>query len=96
MFALAAPGALAELLEGGGFIDVLVESVDLPRESATLDQYIEVQLDLSGIFAGIFRELDEPEQLKVRRRISELASEFTAADGTIRLPGRSLVATASA
>jgi SAM-dependent methyltransferase len=96
MFALAAPGALAELLEGGGFVDVLVEAVDLPRESATLDQYIEVQLDLSGIFAGILRELDEPEQLKVRRRIGELASEFTAADGSIRLPGRSLVATASA
>ncbi len=96
MFALAAPGALAELLEGGGFVDVLVGAVDLPRDSATLDQYLEEQLDLSGIFSGIFRELDEPEQLKVRRRIGELASEFTAADGSIRLPGRSLVATARA
>lgn len=96
MFALAAAGALAELLEGGGFVDVLVEAVDVPRESATLDQYLEEQLDLSGIFLGIFRELDEPEQLKVKRRIGELASEFTAADGSIRLPGRSLVATASA
>ncbi len=96
MFALAAPGALAELLEGGGFVDVLVETVDLPRESATLDQYVEVQLDLSGIFSGIFRELDEPEQFKVKRRIGDLASEFTAPDGSIRLPGRSLVATARA
>ena len=96
MFALAPPGALAELLEGAGFVDVLVEAVDLPRESASLDSYLEEQLDLSGIFLGIFGELDEPEQLKVRRRIGELASEFTAADGSIRLPGRSLVATASA
>lgn len=30
MFTLAAPGALAELLEGAGFVDVEVDAVDLP------------------------------------------------------------------
>jgi SAM-dependent methyltransferase len=96
MFALAAPGALAELLEGAGFVDVLVDAVDISREYAGLDTYIDEVLDLSGIFSGIFTDLDERQRQEVRRRIAELAAPFTGADGSIRLPGRSLAAAANA
>jgi SAM-dependent methyltransferase len=96
MFTLAAPGALAELLEGAGFVDVEVDAVELPRSYEHLDAYVDEQLDLSGVFAKIFRELSEDEQPEVRRRIGELLSDFATDDGSIRVPGQSLVAAANA
>jgi SAM-dependent methyltransferase len=96
MFTLAAPGALAELLEGAGFIEVEVDAVDLPRTYTGLDAYVDEQFDLSGVFSRIFRELSEDEQAEVRRGIGELLAEFAADDGSIRVPGRSFVAAANA
>ena len=75
MFALAAPGALAELLEEAGFVDVVVEAVDVPREYASLDSlHRRAARPLGRCSSRIFRELSEDEQAKVRRRIGELAS----------------------
>jgi SAM-dependent methyltransferase len=96
MFTLAAPGTLAELLEGAGFVDVEVDAIELPRSYERLDGYIDEQFDLSGVFSTIFRKLSEKEQSEVRRRIGELLSEFATDDGSIRVPGQSLVAAANA
>ncbi len=96
MFTLAAPGVLAELLEGAGFVEVEVDGVDLPRNYVGLDAYVDEQFDLSGVFSRIFRELTEDEQAEVRRGIGKLLAEFAADDGSIRVPGRSLVAAANA
>jgi SAM-dependent methyltransferase len=96
MFSLAAPGALSGLLEGAGFVDVVLDAVDISREYTGLADYIAEVVDLSGIFSGIFKDLDERQQDEVRGLIAELAAPFTATDGSIRLPGRSLVAAANA
>ncbi len=94
MFALAAPGRLAEVLEDAGFVEVVLDAVEIERKYESVERYIEETLDLSGVFLEGFGRLGERERGEVQRRIAALAAEFTAADGTIRLPGRSLVATA--
>ena len=96
MFALAAAGRLAELIEGAGFVEVVVDGVDIEREFENVDRYLEVTLDLSGVFMDAFDQLSESQRDEVKRRVGSLATEFTDSDGGIRLPGRSLVAAANA
>ncbi len=96
MFALAESGRLAEMLEAAGFVEVTVEGVDVERNYPELDAYLEETLDLSMIFSEVYRGLDDAGRDAVRSRIAELAAPYTGSDGSVRLPGRSLVALANA
>jgi ubiquinone/menaquinone biosynthesis C-methylase UbiE len=96
MFALAIPGALAELLEGAGFLEVTVKSVALERVYSDAESYLNETLDLSRAFAGVWTVLDDDKQAELERRIGDLAKAYTASDGSLRLPGQSLVAVANA
>jgi SAM-dependent methyltransferase len=96
MFALAAPGRLAELLDAAGFLDVAVEAVALERSYPSVDAFVEESLDLSRIFREALAGLTEPDRIGALRTLGELLGAFTAADGSVRLPGRSLVAAANA
>jgi len=96
MFALATPGALEQVLEAGGFVFVHVETVDLERRYPDIRSYLEETLDLSHMLAEPFRRLDPAGQEAVVRAMQERAAPFTAEDGSITFPGRSLVAGARA
>jgi ubiquinone/menaquinone biosynthesis C-methylase UbiE len=96
MFRLAGDGRLQELLESAGFVEVTVEQVALERHYAELDQYVQETVDMSPMFGDTFRELAESEQREVVEQIAAGAREFTAEDGSVTLPGSSLVAVASA
>jgi SAM-dependent methyltransferase len=96
MFALAAPGRLTELLESAGFVEVLVETVEIGRPEVSVDAYLAETLDLSGVFAGVMASLSEQDREAVTDKIASLAEPYTQPDGSVRLPGRSLVAAASA
>jgi SAM-dependent methyltransferase len=96
MFRLAADGRLQELLEGAGFVEVSIEPVALERRFATLDHYLRETVDMSPTFSSGFAELDEDEQDAVLGRITAGAESFTGADGSVVLPGSSLVASAAA
>jgi SAM-dependent methyltransferase len=96
MFALAAPGAVQRLLESAGFLYVDVETVELERSYPSVGAFLEEMLDLSQMFGEPFRRLEPAQQKKVAREIEELAAPFRAEDGSIRFPGRSLVAAARA
>jgi ubiquinone/menaquinone biosynthesis C-methylase UbiE len=96
MFRLAADGALQELLESAGFVDVSVESVELEREYQDVGGYVDEQSELSPTMRSAFRELPEADRRQIIERITAGAEPFTAADGSVTLPGRSLVAVASA
>jgi SAM-dependent methyltransferase len=96
MFALSAPGQLRELLEGAGFVEVVVDAVDLERVYPSVERYLEETTDLSLAFATVLGGLAKDERVAVRKAIAAAAAEFTAPDGSITLPGRSLVAAAEA
>jgi SAM-dependent methyltransferase len=96
MFALAAQGRLREMLEDAGFVDVLAESVELGRAHESLDAYLDETLDLARPFREVYRGLTDDARAELQREIASLASTFIAADGSVRFPGRSLVAAANA
>jgi SAM-dependent methyltransferase len=96
MFALAAPGRLQEMLESAGFVEVLVEAVELDRPHKSVEDYVEETLDLSRPFAEVVQGLPEAEQAEVRGEIESLAAPFIRPDGSLLLPASSLVALANA
>jgi len=96
MFALAAPGRLREMLESAGFVEVSVEAVELDRSHESVDDYLAETLDLSQAFADVFGGLPEAGQAEVKREVASLAAPFTQSDGSLSLPGSSLVALANA
>ncbi len=96
MFALAAEGALTELLEGAGFEDVAVSPVALQRRYDALQGYVDETVDMSPIFSTTFRELDAAQQARIVEAITAEAQPYVADDGSVMLPGSSLVASAAA
>jgi SAM-dependent methyltransferase len=95
MFALAAPGALGELLEAAGFGEVIVDTVAVQRAYTGADEYIAETLDMSMIFGEAYRALTADQQAAVRATIEELAAP-SPGEERVTLPGVALVAAASA
>jgi ubiquinone/menaquinone biosynthesis C-methylase UbiE len=96
MFRLGADGELSELLESAGFIDVDVQPVALRREYRMAQDYIDETVEMSPQLGRVYAELDDAQRREIAERITEGLAEFTAADGSIVLPGSSLVAIAAA
>jgi SAM-dependent methyltransferase len=95
-FALSAPGRLQELLEAAGFLDVVVDTVDVPRTSAGVEEFVAEARDVSSLFRETFESLSDGQREEVARKIAALAKPYIAADGSLRLPARTLVAAADA
>ncbi len=96
MFALASLGRLEELLEATGFTGIEVDRVRVTRRFAGADLYVEETLDLSPSFSETWGALSGPAREEVRGRLRELTRAFTADNGSLEVPGRALVACASA
>jgi SAM-dependent methyltransferase len=94
MFRLAPAPRLRELLESAGFVEVEIGPVGVERAYDTVDDYIAETLDLSGMMREALQGLGEAERESVSEKIRALAAPFTAADGSLRLSGSSLVASA--
>lgn len=96
MFRLAADGRLTELLQDAGFEDVVVRPVALERHFNGIDRYVEETLDMSPIFSTVFKELSSEEQARAVAAITAEVQPYVADDGSVALPGSSLVASAAA
>ncbi len=96
MFRLAGEGVLGDLLESAGFVEVHVHTVEVVRTYPALERYIEETADMSPMFSRTYHELDEKAQRDVVEQLTAGAQEFVADDGSVALPGSSLVAIASA
>lgn len=96
MFALAADGQLTELLQGAGFEDVVVSPVALVRHYDALDGYIEETIDMSPLFGAAYQQLSADEQAAAIAAITAAAQPYVAGNGSVTLPGSSLVASAGA
>ncbi len=96
MFRLGAPGALRDVLESAGFVEVEVATVALERRYAAIGEYVDEAIELSPTISTTYGDLTEDDQQKIVERITALAQPFVADDGSVLLPGSSLVALASA
>ena len=92
MFSLAAEGALGDLLQDAGFTGVQVRAVPLMRTCDAVEEYIAETAEMSTSFRATFGRLTVAQQGEVAAKITAAAAPFTAPDGSLRLPGSSLVA----
>ena len=95
-FALGDRGRVAELIEQAGFAEVRVEALDLHRRHASFTEFWDSTLDLSRQFHDAALERPEPELAEIRVALAERFAPYTAADGSLDIPARTLVASASA
>lgn len=95
MFAVSDHARLRTLLEDGGFVEIVLDDLDLERTTENTRTYIDETRDLSLAFAEVLERLSVEEREAVVERISLLAEPFVQPDG-LRFPGCALVAAASA
>ena len=76
--------------------EVNVESLELHRRHASFEEFWETTLDLSRAFHDAVLERPPREIEEIRTAVHEQLAEFEAADGTLDIPARTLVASAGA
>ena len=87
---------LAELLAETGFTEVSVEGLELVRRHATFEEFWDTTLDISRQFHDAAMSPPEPQLEAVRDGLRRRLAPYTGEDGTLQIPGRTLVAKASA
>jgi SAM-dependent methyltransferase len=95
-FALGSVARVSELLEQAGFVELSVEAIDLPRRHASFEELWEITLDLSRDFHDAVLSRPAGEILEIQASLAERFAPYTAGDGTLEIPGRTLLASASA
>jgi SAM-dependent methyltransferase len=96
MFAFRDPDRIGSLLEDTGFTDIAIEQVDVVSQFADLDEWWDVQLDVSLSLADPVRALTPAQRDDLRDAIDAELADYVDSDGTVTLPGRTHVAAASA
>lgn len=96
MFALAAPGLLTGMLEDAGFFDIEVEPIAIVRRYANVLDWLGESRDLMRQFSGVWGTLSDEQRQELRDAVADAAAPYTAADGSIAVPGSSLAAIAIA
>ncbi|HET7051044.1 MAG TPA: methyltransferase domain-containing protein [Solirubrobacteraceae bacterium] len=96
IFSLADPERLQDMLEEAGFVDVLVESIDVMRDYDGFDDFWGESLDLSPSLGAALERLTDAQRDEIQRRAQSLAEPFSDGEEGLHLPGVSLVASATA
>ena len=95
-FALAEDGRLAAVLEDAGFTEVEVIPVTLERRYAGAQEIVAESANCSPGFGATYRDLNEEQRAEVAAHMTAAAAPYTEPDGSVTLPGVSLVARADA
>lgn len=95
-FALGESRRVQDLLEQAGFAEVHVEALELPRRHGDFDDFWDATLDLSRNFHDAVLSCAQPEIERIKASLAERFAPYTAADGTLTVPGTTLLASASA
>jgi SAM-dependent methyltransferase len=95
-FALGDPERVRALLDEGGFTDVRVEAIEIVRRHESFEELWDAHLDVSRSFHDAVMSHTEPEILAIRDSLERRFEPFTTDSGALEVPGRTLVALASA
>ncbi len=95
-FALGSESRVTELLEQTGFTDVHVEVLELVRRHPSFAELWESTLDLSRNFHDAVLARPASEIAEIEAGVAARFEPYTAANGSLEIPARTLVACASA
>jgi SAM-dependent methyltransferase len=95
-FALGSSERLLALLEQAGFVEVRVETLQLSRGEPSFERFWETTLDLSRVFHDAVLERPQAEIGEIQAAVRARFAPFEAADGSLEIPARTLVASATA
>jgi ubiquinone/menaquinone biosynthesis C-methylase UbiE len=95
-FALSSVERVRELLDEAGFAELDVESLQLARRHPDFEDLWNTTLDLSRAFHDAVLSRPSPEMAEIKESLAARFARYTAPDGTLEIPGRTLVASASA
>lgn len=95
-FALADKQRVRDLLEGAGFDEVWVKRLDLLQRSPSFDEFWETTLDMARSFHDAVLARPESEIAEIRASLAARFEPFTAADGSLEIPMRTLVGVGTA
>jgi len=95
-FALGEKQRVRELLEQAGFAEVWVEPLDLLQRASSFDEFWETTLDIARSFHDAVLARGESEIAAIRTSLAARFEPFTAKDGTLEIPMRTLVGVGTA
>jgi len=96
MFAFAPPGRIEALLGAAGFAEVEVEALDLAFAYADEDAWWEDRVAMSVPFADALARVNADRRDRLREAIDTRLAEYRDESGGLTVPGRALVAAATA
>ena len=95
-FTLGSAERVRELLQQAGFSEVVVQELELTRSDGSFEELWETTLDMSRNFHDAVFERPPQEVQEIRSSLQERFAPYTEQDGSLRIPARTLVASAGA
>jgi SAM-dependent methyltransferase len=90
------PGQIEELLDAAGFDDIEVEPLDFAFHAPSLAAWWDHAMRTSGRFSRLVADLSPADHYALRDAVDAAYEPYVAADGSLEIPARALVAAASA
>jgi len=94
--AFGRPGRIEELLDVAGFDDIEVAPLDFAFHAASLDEWWEHSIAMSGSFSRVVGDLSPAEHYALRDAVDAAYAPYVRDDGSLEIPARALMAAASA
>jgi len=94
-FALADKRGLRDLLQAAGFQEVWVERLAFTQCAPSFEEFWETTLDLSRSFHDAVLSRPPGEIEEIEQAVKERFAPYEAADGSLEVPARTIVASAS-
>jgi SAM-dependent methyltransferase len=95
-FALGEKQRVRDLLEDAGFDEVWVETLDLVQRAAGFEEFWETTLDIARSFHDAVLARPASEIAEIRASLEARFAPYTAEDGTLEIPMRTLVGVGTA
>jgi SAM-dependent methyltransferase len=95
-FALGSSERVREMLEQAGLAEVHVEALQLSRRQDSFEEFWETTLDLSRVFHDTVLTRPQEEIAEIHAGLHARFAPFEGADGSLDIPARTLVASATA
>ena len=95
-FKMSDRAVVHSMLEDAGFTEVRIDAIEVARRAPDFDSWWATHLDLSVATRTAFEKADGEQTLAIEAEIARRFAPYTAADGSLAVPGRTFVAAAEA